>query len=246
MYRTPGQGPDTGKLDVGACLNESWRFYLKNFLILVLAAVIADIISRVTAGILWGPMIGGYYFMLLRAMDRDDSRVVLGDLFGIFSKFWSLFALLIIELILVYLGFACLIVPGVILSIVWLYSQLFVVDQGQGAIESLRNSWRLVVERGFGQNALVFLIAFALIYIPMSIPYLGILLLWVTYPLAMLVPANAYDQMVRKVPQGAQPAGGMPPELIEAISRKLKRIIFVFVGLALLVVIGIGILTVFM
>lgn len=81
---------------------------------------------------------GGYLAVLLKHFAGDN--VVFDDLFSIDSR-WISFAFLgLIKGILITLGFILFVIPGIYLSIRWMFSGLLVIDQNMRPIEALRAS----------------------------------------------------------------------------------------------------------
>jgi hypothetical protein len=68
-------------------------------------------------------------------------KVEFGTLFSGASRFLPLFATFFLTMIVVYLGFALLIVPGVILGLGLFLSTLYVIDQNMGPIDAMKASW---------------------------------------------------------------------------------------------------------
>ena len=84
------------KLDVGRCFEEAWDVFLKNWLVLLAAGLIYTLLSLVTLFILTGALAGGFNRMALNAFKREDRRVDLGDLFGMFHRFFGLFGMFLL------------------------------------------------------------------------------------------------------------------------------------------------------
>jgi hypothetical protein len=197
--REPDPPPlsDFRRFDIGSCFNDAVEMYKRNFLPLVLAAAIYDVLSIFSLLILAGPLLGGLYYMCLRGMDRPDKRIDLGDMFRAFDKFWPLLALFFIEFVLMLLGFTALIVPGLLLTAIWLFTQLLMIDKNMGVFEVLGKSPSIVFRKGFGTNLLLAVICTALILGASSVPYVGVVLGWFVHPLAWLLITSAYIRQVR-------------------------------------------------
>jgi hypothetical protein len=71
-----------------------------------------------------------------------------------------------------------------------------VVDRDEGIFSSLRISKEMVHHGGFGNCFLLVVIEVALCLGPTAIPYLGIVLGWFVTPIAWLIAASAYVQVV--------------------------------------------------
>lgn len=88
----------------------------------------------------------------------------LGVLFK-FDHFLPALGLAVLSVIATYVGFALLIVPGIILGLAWSMGYLFLVDRSLGPIEALKASWRLTSGsrwKLFGLGLLMMLISFGL------------------------------------------------------------------------------------
>ncbi|NQT46813.1 MAG: hypothetical protein HQ593_04970 [Candidatus Omnitrophica bacterium] len=183
-----------GKLDIGRCINDAIDLFKRNVLILALATFLFQVISIFTIGILAGVLMGGYYWMLLNALRKEDKKVELGDMFGLFSKFLPLLGLFMLQTVLTLTGFVLLIIPGIIVATMWLYATFFMVDKNTGVIESLKTSWNLVRQKGFGMNILLLVIYVALASGGGMVPYVGWIIGLFLLPLASLMLASAYIQ----------------------------------------------------
>ena len=186
--------PSKPILDIGRCFNDAIEVFKKNILILALATFLFQAISILTIGILAGVLTGGYYLMMLNALRKEDKKVELGDMYGLFSKFLPLLGLFVLQTLLTILGFMALIIPGIILSTMWLYAIFFMVDKNTGVIDSLKTSWNLVRQKGFGINLLLLVIYIALAAGGGMIPYIGWIIGLFLLPLASLMLASAYTQ----------------------------------------------------
>ena len=188
----------TASLDLGRCLNEAVEVYRKNFLTLLLAVILFDVLMLCSMFVLAGPMIGGMVLLCLNAMRDPEHRVRLGDLFGAFDRFGPLVGFFFLTIIPLLLGYALLIFPGVFLSAMWLLAPYLMVERNLGVIDSLRTSWRIVLARGFWINAAAAFVIFALTVGPMLFPYVGVLIAWFVAPLAWLINTSAYIQEVKE------------------------------------------------
>jgi hypothetical protein len=141
--------------DIGECFNAALEVYRKNVVVLVFATFVFELFSVLTLLILSGAMSGGYFLMMLNAMRREDRKADLNDLFRMFWKFLPLLGLVFLQGILIAAGFVLLVVPGLLLATMWLYSIYRMVDKNEGAMTSMRSSWDLVKKKGVGSNLLV-------------------------------------------------------------------------------------------
>lgn len=185
-------------LDLGRCLNDAMEVYRKNVLTFVLAVILFDVLMVFSLLVLAGPLVGGMVLMSLSAMRDPEHKARLGDLFGTFDRFGAFVGLCFLTIIPILLGYLLFIVPGVILSAMWMFAAYLMVDQRMGVIDALRTSWRIVIARGFWINVAAAAVITALFAGPIFIPYVGAIAGWVLAPLAWLINTSAYVQEVKE------------------------------------------------
>ena len=187
------------KLDIGKCFTDAWEVYKVNILILILSALIFQVISLFTLLILSGPLFGGYCFMTMNAMRKADKKVELNDMFKMLGKFWPLLGLFFLQGVAIFAGLLLLIVPGILLMALWLYTYFIMVDKNKGVMDSLKASWNLVKCKGLRIN-----LALAIIYLVLSgvsgqIPVVGWLINIILVPFGILLITSAYLQQTVQV-----------------------------------------------
>jgi len=65
----------------GEWIEAGFSLYRDNFVVLVLASLIAIILSAVTMGILSGPMFAGLVLIILSCLDKKEPKAEIGDIF---------------------------------------------------------------------------------------------------------------------------------------------------------------------
>jgi len=80
----------------GEWIQGGLSLYRDNFVVLVLANLIATILSAVTLGILSGPMLAGIIIIVLAIIDKKDPKPEIGDIFKGFEYFLDAFLFVII------------------------------------------------------------------------------------------------------------------------------------------------------
>src|SRR3990167_7751866 len=122
------------------------------------------------------------------------------------KMYWSFLGMSVLSFILVVLGIIALIIPGIILALGFIFSQYLVIDKGRGAIESLKESWRIT--KGHRWELFLFLLVLAVLNI------LGVLALLVgllvSVPVTMLAVVHAYRTLEHKASEVA-PAAAVSP-----------------------------------
>ncbi len=185
--------------DLHGCFLGAVELYKRNFLTLIAAAAIFEVLSLASLLILLGPLTGGLCRMFLNAQARPDKRVVLSDLFSEFNHFWPLLGASVLSLPAIVLGFAVMLVPGFLLGTLWMYHAFFIVERGESAIESLRSSWHLVTGN-LRWNLLVGLILLAIGFVPGVLGLHGAIPALIVMPLGWMVWGYAYLQQRQTAP----------------------------------------------
>ncbi len=94
------------KVDVkfGEWIEKGFNLYKENFGILVLASLIAVIVSAITVGILAGPMAAGVLLIIFQLVDRKEPKPEVGTLFRGFDFFLHSFLFFVIWGIAVFIA----------------------------------------------------------------------------------------------------------------------------------------------
>jgi len=80
----------------GEWIQGGLTLYKDNFVVLVIANLIAVILSAVTFGILSGPMLAGLIIIILAIIDKKEPKPEIGDIFKGFEYFLDAFLFVII------------------------------------------------------------------------------------------------------------------------------------------------------
>ena len=181
-----------------------WKYFLELFLIGIIGLVIGipsgiggwtrDAVGTVTIlGILGfiysilviGPTDYGVSFAYLKAARGD--KLEIKNMFEAFRNYWNAVLANVLVSVIVIIGFALLIIPGIIFACKLAFTPYLVVDRKMGVIEAVKESWRMTN----GHAWKVFLIG--LLGIPISIAGLicfgvGIIvsIMWISLAIASL------------------------------------------------------------
>ncbi len=126
---------------------------------------------------------GGFIAILLK--HYAGQVVEFDDLFDI-DKRWVYFAFLgIIKTLLIMLGFLCFVIPGIYLSVRWMFAELFVIDQGMRPVEALRASSKIV--EGHWWKLFLFSIAGVLLVVVSLFAFIvGAVIAWIVMHFAVI------------------------------------------------------------
>ena len=134
-------------VDIRGSLKEGWKLFTQRgwyFIGLFLAFVVLFILTAGDSAVVTALsyiLYGGYFALLLK--HARGERVVFDDLFSIDSR-WISFAFLgLIKTVLILIGFLLLIIPGIYLSVQWMFAELLVIDKGLRPLEALKASSEL-------------------------------------------------------------------------------------------------------
>jgi predicted Ser/Thr protein kinase len=182
-------------LNVGSCLERGWALVKSDFwpivgvtaLILLLVQAATSTAIGIVAG---GPLMGGLWLYFLKRVRGEHAGVETGFV-GFQLAFPQLFLVGLLSVGLTVLGFLCLILPGIYLSVAWMFAFLLVVDQGMKFWPAMELS-RKVVTRHFWP-----FFGFWLVLLLMNLG--GALLcgigLFLTLPITFAATAYAYQDI---------------------------------------------------
>jgi hypothetical protein len=135
-------------MDIGKSIQLSFDLYLKNFLTLFLACLIAGILSMVTLGILAGPLVAGLLVLCLKLLRGEN-----GEWKEIFNHFDQFLPTFLVTLVLwgaslaiwiiasfPFIGWLIQIIVGPVLGLLYFLTIGFVVDKKMKPLEALQRS----------------------------------------------------------------------------------------------------------
>jgi hypothetical protein len=135
-------------MDIGKILKNGWELFVRDIGPLIVGALIAGVLSVLSLLILAGPLFGGLYLMIVRRI-REGRPAEFGDVFACFDRFGTLFLAFWGGGLLILLGLALLVVPGLLLITIWVYMFPLVVDKGLSVGEAMSRSKEMVMKGGF-------------------------------------------------------------------------------------------------
>ena len=172
-------------------LEKSWNTFTKFLPALLISTLVLIGISLITLGILAPVCTAGYMQSLLRAI-RDDRKPEVGDLFSHMRLFLPLFVFTIVVFIVLMIGFAMLVLPGIIASIALVYFCLYVLplmtDRDMGLIDAVKESYRMAIQEPIIEQVVVVALYLGITALGQSV-IVGILF---TQPFATLFILSAF------------------------------------------------------
>jgi hypothetical protein len=147
-------------IDFGYVLKKAGSVFIDDVVPLVLATLIAIVLSIVTLGVLVGPLYAGLCNMIISRV-RDGKRPEVGDVFSCMDRFWSFLGASIVLLLTIGLA-SITVIGGILLATIWMYVIPVMVDRRMGVFEAMSASKDVVVRGGFWQHLVLVILLFAI------------------------------------------------------------------------------------
>ncbi|MGA3284296.1 MAG: protein kinase [Verrucomicrobiota bacterium] len=204
-------------LDIGRCLRRGWALVRSDFLpvvgITALILLLRQAANLTLIGyVASGPLMGGLWLYYLKKI-RGEPAGVATTFSGFSIAFFQLFLAAFVTLVLVIIGFFCLILPGIYLTVAWTFTLALVIDKRLGFGPAMKLGRKTISRHWW--NFFGFMIVLWLLNLA------GLLLFFVgslvTIPVTMAALAYAYEEIfcpaervLNRPPTEAQPAT-IPP-----------------------------------
>ena len=212
-------------LDIGSCISRGWELVKSDFWPLVgitaLVVVLWTIASSVggtavktgpghelvtlswAVGILvWGPLFGGLLLHYLKRI-RGEVSAVDTAFSGFTKRFLHLFLAGFVMELLTTVGFLCCVLPGIYLSLAWMFTLPLVMDKGIDFWPAMELSRKVITRHWWKFLGLVLMSGVVMIF--------GLLAccvgVFVAIPIVLAAQMYAYEDIFG----GAQPASKAPP-----------------------------------
>jgi uncharacterized membrane protein len=145
------------KVNIGESLKIGWTLFMKRpwYLLGLMLAVFGLMAATSSQGALTTALSTIVYcsFLVLMLKHSKGETINFDDLFTLDQRWISFAFLMLIKTFFIILGFVCFIIPGVYLSVRWMFAEMLVVDKGMRPLEALRASGALTE----GQRGKLFL-----------------------------------------------------------------------------------------
>ena len=127
--------------------------FAKDWAFFITAGVIVCVLGTFTLGILMFPLAVGLGAAFLKA--EKGRKPEYKDLFIYIHIWFKMAVMVLLILILVSFGFGLLVIPGLLLSALWLYSGFAMAMGKNGIIDSMKASWKIVSKKGLWEHVLM-------------------------------------------------------------------------------------------
>ncbi len=210
-------------VSIRSCVRRAWALMQKDFwplvgvtaLILALLGFVSSFggatfrhgtggdnsaeISSFISMLVWGPLLGGLSLFYLKKIRGQPVNIEVA-FSGLTHHFLHLFLAGFVISLLTWLGFLCLVLPGIYLIVAWWFTLTLVIDK-QFDFWSAMELSRKVVTRHWWKLFGLFLVVLLLYVLGVMFLLVGLL---ITAPLAMIAATYAYEDIFG---QSAVPAG---------------------------------------
>ncbi len=185
-------------------ISTGWQIFKKNAALSIAFAVVAGITISLLTSIIPGsgllvqfPVLAGFIVASLLFFKNENAEFK--DYLCGFRHFLPLLVFTIVSTIFIFIGFLLLIVPGIYLSIAYLFAPFLIVDKNIDFWPAMELSRKMINKHFPGMFG--FAVVVSLIVLAGCIPvFLG---LFITIPLAMSIMTAAYVDIFRKASVGS-------------------------------------------
>jgi hypothetical protein len=182
-------------MDFKKHLEKAWNITLKNLVMLILMTLVMMVVSFFTLGIL-APVITAGYLQAIIELIRSGREPRMEDLFSQMRLFLPLLAFSAITTIVILIGFALIMLPGLLVALAVAFGCLYMLplmtDKQMGLIDALKTSWQMAVKENIAEHIVVVILFFGLMAIGGSV-FIGTLF---TQPFASVFLISIYLERV--------------------------------------------------
>jgi len=199
------------KIDIGAELEKGWKLFQPNMGLLIVAGLIATLVSAVTCGILGGPLMAGMFLMIRRLIRNDPAKPQAGDVFKGFDYFVQSLILVVVCLLAICL-LSMIPVLGqlvcVVVGSVMMWGVLFVTYQNLTAVDAIKKVFALLQSGEFTMPFIFGILASLVSGLGLIACVVGV---FFTIPIGYCMMACCYETLFGAEPEAAQPESASQP-----------------------------------
>ncbi len=133
-------------MNIGKPFVDAWNIYIKNFGTLMIALIIALILTIVTLGVLGLPLFIGFQMLFVKAMRKK--KITANEVLDPVNRYFSLVFGYLGIAFLTFFGCLLFLVPGLVWISWWMYALLFMADRDMHIEAGMRASKELVRKNG--------------------------------------------------------------------------------------------------
>ncbi len=183
------------KAKAGQWLGRGWDRFMEKPIPYLVVGLIGVALTSFTGGLLLGPVLAGLAAMGIRRFRLE--RVELGDFFQGFNFFLPAFMSGLLVICFSLAGMVFLIIPGLVIFAMYLFTFHFIADQEQDFWEAMESSRRLVSQDYFGFSLFAALLLF--------LNFLGTLFFGVGCVATLAITSLAVTEAYLDLAEGAPP-----------------------------------------
>jgi len=143
------------RMDLGHVLTEGGRAFIDDILPLIVATLLAIILTVISLGVLAGPLYAGLCSMVIGR--RRGRKPEIGDVFSQLHRFWAFLGAALALVILIALA-SITIVGGILLAAIWIYVFPYMVYREMSLSEAMSASRETVMRSGFWEHVVLVLL----------------------------------------------------------------------------------------
>ena len=178
-------------MDFKRLIEKSFNLTLENVVALILLTLLLIAVSAISFGLLAPVASAGYMHAVIRLV-REGREPRMQDIFSHMNLFLPLLGFGILVTVVIFIGYALLVLPGIILACLITYACLYMLplmtDRQMPLFDAIKESWRMVTTGNLADNIIVAILFIGVITIGGS-TLIGTLL---TQPFATVFLAVVY------------------------------------------------------
>jgi len=140
---------------INEIVTKAFNIFKKQYVALILGTLVA--LLGMVFIITIPPLFFGIYFMCTNAAKGKKAQI--SDVFNGFDYFFTSWGLFIVAFLAISVGFALLVIPGLLLMVLFQYAVVIAITEKKGAINSLERSYEIAKKNFAFSVVLMILIA---------------------------------------------------------------------------------------
>lgn len=190
------QSPAAGQINISRWIMEAWNLIMSDFANFIVLSVVYLALMAVASwtllgGLIFGgPLTAGFFYIIFQKIRGNPLNI--GDLAKGFNFFVAAVLADILIMIFVTIGFFFLIIPGIVISALYMFTFPLIIEKKMDFWQAMETSRKIIQKNIFEFSAFMLLLYLLL--------FLGLLMLLVGFvialPLTFVAIALAYRDIV--------------------------------------------------